>query len=87
MLELQTDGLLAKDIILTATLSKPISLIGALSLPEGYEEYKGTYIFTPAAEPQTIDTNDRLMIDNIVIDKIPFAAVKNVANGTTVTIA
>lgn len=87
MAELQADGILTENAELTAKLSKPISMVGALSLPVGYETYKGTYIFTPASEPQTIDTNDRLMIDDIVIAEIPYAAVKNVANGTTVTIA
>ena len=61
-----------------------ITVVG--SGPE-YPTYEGPYIVTPLAfVEQTLDTNQKLMDDDVTVLEIPYAEVSNI-HGTTVTIA
>jgi hypothetical protein len=50
------------------------------------EYYKGNYIVTPNIDEQTMDTNGKMMSDDVTIKAIPFFNVSNNAGGKTVYI-
>lgn len=53
-----------------------------------HDEYKGTYEITPKAnETQVLETKNKLLNDNVKINKIPYYEVSNNENGKTVIIA
>lgn len=79
-------GQIIPQVTLVGTISNSGALIGTLHLPEGYEDYEGSYIITPGADSKTIATNDKHLSQDIVIEPIPYAEVSNDANGYTVTI-
>jgi hypothetical protein len=49
--------------------------------------YEGEYTVIPKTEEQTLKTANKVMSDNLVVEKIPYYEVTNTANGKTVTIA
>ena len=51
-----------------------------------YDVYDGEYTVTPQVESQTLDTQNKLMQSNLVVEKIPYAEVTNTTGGKTVTI-
>jgi hypothetical protein len=51
-----------------------------------YDVYEGTYKVTPAVSEQTLDTSNKLMQSDVLVEKIPYAEVKNNSGGKTVTI-
>lgn len=52
------------------------------------EYYEGSYDVTPKAhQPQTLETKDKLMSDNVRVREIPFFETGNGAGGNTVYIA
>ena len=53
----------------------------------GGELYQGEYEIVPTVEGQTLETKDRVLIENIKILEIPFYNVSNTAGGSTVYIA
>ena len=65
-------------------------LIAVNELPSagasGYDEYDGSYTVIPKVEKQTLDTSQKLMKANVVVEKIPYSEVTNLSNGKTVTI-
>jgi hypothetical protein len=54
-------------------------------MPAG-EFYEGVYSFTPKINQQVVDTENRLLIKNFIIEKIPYAEVSNSKGGKTVSI-
>ena len=78
----------APNIKLNIALESMNANIG-VNVPSGggyYPEYKGSYTVTPAAEEQTLPTEDTLMKQDLVIEAIPYAEVTNNANGLTASI-
>lgn len=55
---------------------------------DGTPLYSGEYAVTPSAQSeQTLPTAQKKLVDDIVVEKIPFFAVSNNSGGKTVTIA
>lgn len=51
-----------------------------------YEVYEGSYIVTPSVSNQTLNTANKLMKSDVIIEEIPYAEVGNNSGGKTVTI-
>ena len=49
--------------------------------------YDGSYSVTPAVTEQTMETANKMMTDNVKVEKIPYSEVSNNSGGFTVTIA
>lgn len=62
-----------------------VSLGVAQIVPEyiGGETYKGDYLVKPKVTEQTIPTRDKVMLDDVTIEPIPFFNVSNTSGGTT----
>lgn len=55
---------------------------------EGYEQYTGSYEVTPKAfAAQTLETQDKLLRDNITVGEVPYYETTNETGGTTSYIA
>lgn len=52
-----------------------------------YEEYSGTYEFTPMAETQTVETAEKVLLSNITINPIPSNYGLITWNGATLTVS
>lgn len=50
------------------------------------ETYDGDYNVTPRVYQQTLETKDKLMLDDITVEIIPLSKTINLSNGYTVTI-
>ena len=50
------------------------------------EQYTGEYEIRPLVEPQTLETKDKVMMENMTILEIPYAEVSNTSGGITATI-
>lgn len=61
-----------------------ISSVGTDS--EEIEKYTGEYLVTPTGEDQTLPTANKHLLEDVVVQQIPFAEVSNTSGGTTVTI-
>lgn len=51
-----------------------------------HEYYRGSYLVIPKFEDQVLDTDEKLMKDNLTVKEIPVARVPNTSGGYTVTI-
>ena len=51
------------------------------------EEYVGEYVVTPSRKTQIIETQNKLLKENITIVEIPYAEVSNLGGGNTFYIA
>lgn len=51
-----------------------------------YEVYEGSYKVTPTVSSQTLDTSNKLMQADVLVDKIPYAEVSNNSGGKTASI-
>ena len=51
-----------------------------------FEEYQGSYTVIPAVTEQVLATDDCVMREDLVVEKIPFFKVSNTKGGETVTI-
>ena len=51
-----------------------------------YDVYEGTYRVTPSVLSQTLDTSNKLMQSDVLVEKIPYVEVTNNSGGTTATI-
>ena len=49
-------------------------------------KYDGDYVIIPKAVGQMLPTKDKVMKDNVTVEKIPYAEVTNNSGGTTATI-
>ena len=59
--------------------------IGEFTYIGSYETYQGSYDVTPTSAVQTLDTNDKLMTDDVTVRAIPYYETRNVS-GTTIYI-
>ena len=59
---------------------------GEIFLVKTDDIYDGDYNVTPRVYQQILETKDKLMIDDVLINVIPMAKVINLSNGYTVTI-
>lgn len=48
--------------------------------------YTDEYVVTPRTYEQTLDTSQKLMIGDVIVESIPYSKVSNIHNGYTVTI-
>lgn len=48
--------------------------------------YTGSYDVTPMVEPQSLETKEKLMTDDVRINQIPYYEVGNTSGGSTVYI-
>lgn len=81
-------GTLSGKSELTGSISAIGSLIGKTSVPNDYVKYDGDYEVTPLANREVVlETKDKLLIDDILVKKIPRYDVSNESGGTTVYIA
>lgn len=53
----------------------------------GAAPYEGPYAVTPKVDAQTLPTADKLMRENVTVNKIPYFVVGNTSGGETVYIA
>jgi hypothetical protein len=53
--------------------------------PEGIEQYEGDYAIIPKVSEQKMQTKNKMMKDNVTIERIPFYEFSN-DSGTTVVI-
>ena len=51
-----------------------------------YEVYEGSYKVTPSVSNKTLDTANKLMQADVIIEEIPYAEVGNDSGGKTATI-
>lgn len=79
-------GSISPEGVIVGSFLPEIVISGALSEPEGYDDYTGEYSVTPSVSAQIIATDDKRMTDDLIVEPIPYAEVSNVAGGTTVTI-
>lgn len=49
-------------------------------------KYEGDYNVIPRVYQQTLETKDKLMLDDVTVEIIPLSRVINLSNGYTVTI-
>ena len=56
------------------------------AVPDGFSVYEGEYSVTPQITAQTLETENKLMTDDLTIKAIPYFEVSNLAGGSTVTI-
>ena len=50
------------------------------------EAYEGSYKITPTVSEQTLETQGMRMLDDVVVQAIPYYAVDNAARGQTIVI-
>ena len=50
------------------------------------DKYEGDYNIIPRVYQQTLETKDKLMLDDVTVEIIPLSRVINLSNGYTVTI-
>ena len=59
----------------------------SITVGEQVETYDGEYIVTPKVdETQTLQTQNKKMVQDVTVLEIPYAEVSNAAGGETVTI-
>ena len=51
-----------------------------------YDVYKGTYTVTQSVERQILDTSNKLLQADVLVEEIPYAEVTNNSGGKTATI-
>lgn len=51
-----------------------------------YDVYEGTYKVIPSVSSQTLNTANKLMQADVIVEQIPYAEVTNNSGGKTVTI-
>ena len=63
-----------------------ISIQSNMQVVIGGEVYSGSYDITPKVEAQTLPTRDKVMVDDITIQAIPYYETGNAQGGNTVYI-
>ena len=63
------------------------SVNGVLALPYGGKRYEGKYEVTPSIDGEVLETANKMMIDDVTINAIPYQDVTNPQGGRTITIA
>lgn len=73
---------------LSGSLSHISGLTGTISSFRGLETYSGDYEVIPQAfTPQTLETANKVLRQNIVVAAVPYHETSNEQNGLTVHIA
>ena len=84
------EGIVAKKHEIVGNVSGTAKLSGDISISNtiivDYDEFEGPYEVKPLIESQTLDTKDKLMKEDLIVQAIPYAEVTNTARGITVTI-
>lgn len=72
-------GTLETEINITGNLNTDTNLMGTIINGEGTHRsyYSGTYEITPQTDSQTLETNNKIMTDDIEISSIPYREVSN----------
>lgn len=74
------------DVTTFAFVNVNVQADGGGADDSNYEFYEGSYIVTPSVSNQTLDTANKLMKSDVIIEEIPYAEVGNNSGGKTVTI-
>lgn len=79
-------GGLASVSNLVGTLTEVSSLTGYINASSinDFENYNGEYTIVPASnDEQVLDTQNKVLRENIVVEKVPFYETSNLSNGVT----
>lgn len=79
-------GVIYRTGILSGKVKTSINLVGHISIPGGYKNYEGTYEIRPSIDGDILETKNKLMAKDVVVDPIPYYEVSNEQGGTTVII-
>lgn len=60
--------------VLSGTIHSSVSLTGGVSIPVGYEYYRGEYEIVPTTEEQVCLTKNKVLTDDITVKSIPMDA-------------
>lgn len=63
-----------------------VELHGTVQILKEHETYEGPYNVIPKGIAQTLYTTDKLMKENVVVEKIPYYEVSNDSDGITAII-
>lgn len=75
--------------ILVAKLSREIPIrakVYRATAKSQLEDYEGAYEVIPKTTPQTLETKDKILRDNVTVFAIPYAEVSNPSDGKTAII-
>lgn len=75
--------------IVTTLTTGDVLLEGSLEIGSGgrLPNYEGSYSVIPKTYEQTLETKNKSMIDDLVVEEIPYSEVSNPSGGKTVNIA
>lgn len=80
-------GTLASEGNITASIAEIGSVSGGLSMFAGdYQPYTGEYTVNPDFDGRTLDTANKYMSDNLVVEPIQVESVSNLGGGKTIYI-
>lgn len=79
---------LTPDHVITGELARGHTITGELTIPStpGLELYGGSYEVTPRLYVQSLDTDGKLMRDDVTVYEIPVTRTTNPHGGQTVLI-
>ena len=75
------------EIKLQGTIYANKTLMGTVNIGGSFDSYKGEYEVVPARREQVLETQNKLLKENITIVEIPYAEVSNISGGNTFYIA
>lgn len=73
-------GTLSKPITLSGSLSKPQALSGTLNLKtigSDFPDYTGDTVIIPTTSDQLLETSNKIVRDDILVEKIPIFETSN----------
>lgn len=76
-------GQIKTKIRITGAITPSASLTGHVALPTGFESYNGSYNAIPTIDKQIMNTKNKMMTNDFVIEGIPFYEVSNAEGGET----
>lgn len=88
----QMQGVIEPVQIISGELKKEVHIegvlsVGGLAVTDDVPQYVGDYVITPnTTEDITLETAKKLLVNDLVVEKIPYAEVTNNSNGKTITI-
>lgn len=79
-------------IVVEPIIEKKVITVGADIITQirssgDWERFFGPYTVVPTVDDQILDTDAKLMTDDVTVLAIPYTEVSNLAGGTTVNIA
>lgn len=75
------------EVKLQGTIYANKTLIGIVNIGRSFENYTGEYEIVPSRKEQTLDTQNKLLKENITVVEIPYSEVSNLGGGKTFYIA